>query len=62
MIVCCARPTLVAAGALGALGGFLGNAWVIAAAVVVLVAAVTAVVRRRRSGRDACCLPTGPTH
>nr|WP_024127515.1 hypothetical protein [Streptomyces sp. F12]AHE40251.1 merT [Streptomyces sp. F12] len=61
MIVCCAGPALVAAGTLGALGGFLGNPWVIAAAIVVLVAAVTAVVRRRHSGRDVCCPPAKAT-
>lgn len=60
MIVCCAGPVLIAAGALAGVGGFLGNPWVIGAAVVVGVVAVAAVVRRRRSGRDACCPPTGP--
>ncbi|MFI0107884.1 hypothetical protein ACH4NW_05875 [Streptomyces globisporus] len=59
MIVCCAGPVLVAAGALGALGGFLGNPWVITAAALLLVAAVTAVALRRRAGRDTCCPPTG---
>lgn len=57
LIICCAGPALIAAGALGAIGGFLGNPWMIAAAVLVLVTAVTAVVRRRRLGRDACCPP-----
>jgi hypothetical protein len=60
VIACCAGPALVAAGVLGALGGFLGSPWVIAAAIVVLAAAVTAVIRRRRAGRDACCPPAGP--
>ncbi|GAB2994811.1 hypothetical protein GCM10023080_071450 [Streptomyces pseudoechinosporeus] len=50
---------MVAAGALGALGGFLGNPWVITAATLLLVAAVTALARRR-AGCDACCPPTGP--
>ncbi|MFF4544016.1 hypothetical protein [Streptomyces sp. NPDC001435] len=59
ILVCCAGPALVAAGVLGALGGFLGNPWVIAAAALLLLTAVTAVVRRRRSGRSACCPPTG---
>lgn len=58
MIVCCAAPVLVAVGALGALGGVLGNPWVIAAAIIVLAAAV---IRRRRSGRHACCPPTEAT-
>ncbi len=61
MIVCCALPALIAAGALPGIGGFLGNRWAIAAAVLFLVAAVSAAVRRRRAGRDACCLPTGST-
>ncbi|OEV03124.1 hypothetical protein [Streptomyces oceani] len=61
MIVCCAGPALIAAGALAGIGAFLGNPWVIAAAVVLLVATVTAVVRRRRSGRDACCPPAEAT-
>ncbi|MEU2607701.1 alkylmercury lyase family protein [Streptomyces albus] len=61
VIVCCAGPALIAAGALGALGGFLGNPWVIAAAVLLLAATVTAVVHRHRAGRDVCCPPTGQT-
>lgn len=61
VIVCCAGPALIAAGALGAIGGFLGNPWVIAAVLLVLAAAVTAAVRRRRAGRDACCPPAGST-
>nr|WP_179367770.1 hypothetical protein [Streptomyces albidoflavus] len=60
MIACCAGPALIAAGALGTIGGFLGNPWVIAAAVLILAAAVTAAVRRRRGRRDACCPPTKP--
>ncbi|GAA3137029.1 hypothetical protein GCM10010530_66550 [Kribbella aluminosa] len=58
MIVCCAGPVLIAAGALAGVGGLLGNPWVIAAAGFLVVAAVTAVVRRRRAGRDECCPPT----
>ncbi|MFC9543036.1 hypothetical protein ACFTXK_00060 [Streptomyces sp. NPDC056956] len=58
MIICCAGPALIAAGALAGIGGFLGNPWVITTAVVALAAAVAAVVRRRRSGRSACCPPT----
>jgi mercuric ion transport protein len=56
-IICCAGPALLASGALGAIGGFLGSPWVITAAALLLVAAVTAVIRRRRFGRDACCPP-----
>ncbi|PND53847.1 hypothetical protein [Rhodococcus sp. ENV425] len=57
MIACCAGPALIAAGALGAVGGILGNPWVIAAAVLALAAAVTAVIRHR-ARRSACCPPT----
>lgn len=58
VIVCCVGPALVAAGALGAIGGLLGNPWVIAAAVVVAAAALTLVVRHR-CGRTTCYPPTG---
>jgi membrane protein implicated in regulation of membrane protease activity len=54
VIVCCAGPALLAAGVLGALGGFLGNPWVIAVAAAMLAAAVTIVVWRRRAGRADC--------
>ena len=59
VIVCCAGPALVAAGALGALGGLLSNRWVIATAALVVIVAVMTVLVRRRSGRDACRPPTG---
>ncbi len=62
MIVCCAGPVLIAAGALAGLGGFLGNPWVIAAAIVVLAAVASAVTRRHRLGRAACRPPAGPLH
>jgi membrane protein implicated in regulation of membrane protease activity len=61
VIVCCTGPALLAAGALGALGGFLGNPWVIAVATAVLAAAVTIVVWRRRAGRADCCPPEATT-
>lgn len=47
MVLCCAGPTLVAAGVLGSVGAFLGNPVVIAAGVLLAVAAVVIVVRRR---------------
>ncbi|HET8589914.1 MAG TPA: hypothetical protein VFM01_09805 [Nakamurella sp.] len=62
MIACCAGPALIAAGALGAIGGFLGNPWITAAAALVLVSAltvaVTTVVRPPQAAR--CLLPTHP--
>jgi len=63
--LCCAGPVLVAAGALGAIGSFLGNPVVILAAVVLAGAGVVAAVRRRLSPRDAgCCEPSDqrPSH
>jgi mercuric ion transport protein len=59
VIVCCAGPALLAAGVLGAVGGFLANPWVIAAAVGLAILAVTLVARRRSHGED-CCAPTDP--
>lgn len=64
LVVCCALPVLLAAGALGALGGMLGSPWLLAAAVALGLAAVTmAVSRHRRTlrrddaapDRDDCC-------
>ncbi|MFG3408088.1 hypothetical protein [Streptomyces sp. NPDC048142] len=53
VVVFCLAPVLVAAGALAAIGGVMGNPWVIAIAVFFLATAVTALVRRFRSGRGA---------
>jgi mercuric ion transport protein len=57
VVVCCAAPALLAAGALGVLGGALRSPWVIVAAVVLAVGALTRLLRRRSAGRDACCPP-----
>lgn len=68
VIICCAGPTLLAAGAFAGVGGVLGNPWVIAAGALLLMAAVITVIRHRinrdtgpdTSGdvnRDACCPP-----
>lgn len=56
MGLCCAGPVLVAAGALGAIGGFLLNPLVIVAAVGLALAAVVG-VGRRRSPDDRCRPP-----
>jgi mercuric ion transport protein len=57
-VVCCAGPALIAAGALGVIGGWLGSPWVIGAAVALLVAAVLWTMSRRRIGTSNsvdCC-------
>lgn len=46
-ILCCALPALIAAGAIGALGGFLANPWVIAVAVLLAGGVVVRALRRR---------------
>lgn len=59
-VVCCAGPALIAAGALGVIGGWLGSPWVIGAAVALLVAAVVWTMSRRRhrtSDSADCCDP-----
>lgn len=59
-VVCCAGPALIAAGALGVLGGWLRSVWVIGAAVVLLAAAVIWTMGRRRNGTSDsadCCNP-----
>jgi mercuric ion transport protein len=54
MVVCCwAAPTLLAGGVLGAIGGFLGNPFVIIAGVAVAGAGLAAaLVRRPRGGQE----------
>jgi mercuric ion transport protein len=59
VIVCCAAPVVLAAGALATIGAWLANPWVIAAGAALLIAALTLAVRRRREGRDACHPPAG---
>lgn len=56
MVLCCAGPTLVAAGVLGSVGAFLGNPLVIAGGLLLAAAAVLIVIRRR-SDHAACCPP-----
>lgn len=58
MLLCCAGPALLAAGALGSLGAFLGNRLVILVGSVVAAAAVIGVGRRH--SRGAACRP--PEH
>jgi mercuric ion transport protein len=62
MVVCCALPVLIAGGALGAIGSFLGNPWVIGAAVLLVGGGVVAWrVRRHADASPDCCEPAEPT-
>lgn len=49
MLVCCALPLLLAAGALGALAGVLRSPWLLAAAAAVVAIALAVAVRHARS-------------
>jgi hypothetical protein len=60
LVVCCAGPALIAGGALGVLGGALGNPWLIGAAAIVVLAAVGYTLRRRGRGEPGCCPPGHP--
>jgi mercuric ion transport protein len=57
VIVCCAGPVVLAAGALATIGAWLANPWVIAAGAALLIAALALVVRRRGEGKNACHPP-----
>ncbi|WP_006243701.1 hypothetical protein [Mycolicibacterium tusciae] len=59
LVLCCAGPVLIAGGALGVLGGALGNPWLIGAAAVVVLAAVGYTLHRRGRGETAGCCPPG---
>lgn len=64
-VVCCAGPALIAAGAVGVIGGWLGSPWVIGAAAALLLAAVLWTVSRRRQGISTsanCCSPPQLRH
>lgn len=56
-VLCCATPALIAVGALTAVGGFLGNPWIIAAGVALLAGLLAAVIRRRMGTKSNCCAP-----
>ncbi|NHD15728.1 MULTISPECIES: hypothetical protein [unclassified Actinopolyspora] len=75
LILCCAGPVLIAAGALGALAGIFSSPWLWAAAGVALVSAVALTAARKRSAthspqdgssspsqRDDCCPPPDRHH
>ncbi|WP_219418053.1 hypothetical protein [Pseudonocardia nigra] len=67
MVLCCAGPALLAAGALGALGAVLANPVVIAIGVLLAAVAVLWAFRRRRrlarTGGHNCCPPrSGSEH
>ncbi|MEV5876405.1 hypothetical protein AB0L75_19655 [Streptomyces sp. NPDC052101] len=58
VVLCCAGPTLVAAGALAGLGAWLSSPWLIAAAAVLLATAVITAIHRHR-GNTSCRPPAG---
>lgn len=63
MALCCGLPLLIAAGALGSLGAWLGNPWVTGAAVLGALALMVRLVRRRTSrSADDCCPPQPHDH
>jgi thiol:disulfide interchange protein len=45
--LCCALPALIAAGVLGAVGGWLRNPWVIGAAAILVVGGLVRALLRR---------------
>ena len=56
MVLCCAGPALVAAGALGVLAAWLHNPALLGAAAGAAVATIAwLLARRQRPRRDACC-------
>ncbi|WP_201409475.1 hypothetical protein [Mycobacterium paraintracellulare] len=59
LVLCCAAPALIAAGALGVLGGALRSGWLIGAGVLMVLAAFSYALRRhaRRGGAPDCCPP-----
>lgn len=64
--ICCAGPVLIAAGALGVLGGAIQSPVIIAAGGLLLLGALAVVARRRgraHGSADACCAnPQGANH
>jgi mercuric ion transport protein len=46
-VLCCAIPALIAAGVLGAVGGWLRNPWVIGIAVIFVVGGFVSALLRR---------------
>ncbi len=61
IVVCCAGPALIAAGALGAVGGALDSPWLLLLGAMAALAAIYQVRRRRHAPRlaksDDCCQP-----
>ncbi len=64
-VLCCAGPALLAAGALGALGSWLTNPWLIGAAVLLALGVTGRLFRRRPTAGEvtggACPRPPVPT-
>ncbi|WP_216207073.1 hypothetical protein [Amycolatopsis aidingensis] len=61
LVLCCAAPALIAAGALGALGAWLGNPWVIGAALAAAVV-IWRIHRRHRRGHTSTRDPSDRSH
>ncbi|KRE60563.1 hypothetical protein ASG92_21475 [Arthrobacter sp. Soil736] len=57
MILCCAGPVLIAAGALGAGAGFFSTPLVLLSAAALLLAGIVAVTMQRRRRRTEDCYP-----
>jgi hypothetical protein len=54
MVVCCAGPVLLAAGALGVVAGWLLSWWLLLVALAVAGAGVAFALRRHGPGGDRC--------
>lgn len=62
MVLCCAAPALIAAGALTGTGAWLSSPPVITAGAVLAIAAITTAVLRHRSRRPSRCPPASRAH
>ncbi|MGH3907059.1 MAG: hypothetical protein ACRDTE_23210 [Pseudonocardiaceae bacterium] len=60
VVLCCAAPALIAAGALGVLGAWLRNPWVIGAAVAAALVVAWQVWTRHEGGAAPVAARVGP--
>lgn len=60
-VLCCAGPALLAAGALGVLGSWLLNPWLIGAAILLALGVVGWRLRHHATAGDELCCPHTPT-